>query len=109
MTVLVMFRFKMRQVPATVQQSHIGDASLHPVALGCWRPVGMDLVGPLPGTGRGHKYIGGLSDYFSRWPIAVPLKTKSASEVANVLNGVICSYGCFETLITDQGREFKMR
>ena len=59
-------------------------------------PVGTDLVGSLPETGRGHKYIGGLSDYFSRWPIAVPLKTKSASKVANVLIGVICSYGCFE-------------
>ena len=70
---------------------------------------GKDLVGPLPETGRGHKYICGLSDYFSKCPIAALHKTKSAYKVANVLIGVVCSYGCFETLIIDQGKEFKSR
>ena len=69
----------------------------------------MDLVGPLPETGKEHIYKGSLSDYFSKCPIAVPLKTKSAYEVTNVLIGVTCSCRCFETLITDQRREFKTR
>ena len=41
--------------------------------------------------------------------MAVPLETKSAYEVANVLIGVVYGYGCFEALITDQGKEFKTR
>ena len=85
-------------------------SSLHPeaVPLGCWHQVGMGLVGPLSETERGHEYIF-FPDYFSKCPTAVPLKIKSAYEVANVLTGVICSYGCCKTLTTNQGREFKTR
>ena len=84
-------------------------SSLHPeaVPLGCWHQVGMGLVGPLPETERGHEYNFCFSDYFSKWPTAVPLKIKLAYEVANVLTGVICSYGCFKTLTTNQGGSSK--
>ena len=37
---------------------------------------------------------------------AAPLKHKSAAEVAQFFLNIICEFGCIETLIIDQGREF---
>lgn len=81
---------------------------LHPVPVPekVWSQVGMDLIGPLPQTERGHCYIVAMTDYFSKYPVAGPLKHKTAAEVAKFFLDVICEYGCVETLITDQGREF---
>ena len=46
--------------------------SLHPVPvkLGAWQQIGADLVGPLPETPLGNKYIMTVTDYFSKWPEA---------------------------------------
>jgi len=38
----------------------------------------MDLIGPLPETPRGNKYIVVLTDYFSKWTEAAPLQDKTA-------------------------------
>lgn len=40
--------------------------------------IGIDLVGPLPETSQGNKYLINCTCYFSKWPEAAPLKTKSA-------------------------------
>ena len=40
----------------------------------------MDLIGPLPETPRGNKYIVILTDYFSKWAEAAPLQDKTALE-----------------------------
>lgn len=42
----------------------------------------MDLIGPLPETSRGNKYIVTLTDYFSKWAEAAPLPNKSADGIA---------------------------
>lgn len=39
--------------------------------------VGIDLIGPLPTTSNGNKYMVTLVDYFSKWPEASPLPDKS--------------------------------
>ena len=59
-----------------------------PVKDEAWWQVGMDLVGPLPETPRGHKYIMTLTDYYTKWAEAAALKDKSASSVADVLYSV---------------------
>lgn len=81
---------------------------LHPVPVPekVWSQVGMDLIGPLPETERGHCYIVAMTDYFSKFPVAAPLKHKTAAEVAQFFLDAMCDFGCVETLITDQGREF---
>ena len=50
----------------------------------------MDLVGPLPTTSSGNKYVVTLVDYFSKWPEASPLKDKSANGVALFLYDLFC-------------------
>ena len=42
-------------------------------------------VGSLPETPRGHKYIVTVTDYFSKWPEASPLRDKTAVGVADFL------------------------
>ena len=52
--------------------------------------VGIDLVGPLPVTQNGYRYIVTLVDYFSKWPEAEPIKDKRAETVAGFLYRMIC-------------------
>ena len=53
-----------------------------PVAPQLWKQVGMDLIGPMPVTARGNKYIITLTDYFSKWAEAAPLLDKTAHGIA---------------------------
>ena len=48
----------------------------------------MDLVGPLTETPRGIKYIITLTDYYTKWAEAAPLKDKGAISVAQFLDDV---------------------
>ena len=47
----------------------------------------MDLVGPLPETPRGHKYIMTLTDYYTKWAEAAALK---ALVLAHGYSCVLC-------------------
>ena len=60
------------------------SASLHPIPVKAevWSQVGVDLIGPLPTSRRGNKYIITLSDYFSKWPEAEPVADKTGHTVA---------------------------
>ena len=102
---------------------------LHPIPVkpNIFHQVGMDLIGPLPETPRGNKYVITLTDYFSKWAEAAPLPSKHADGVAKFIysvsipagittniqfttevlsTGDLCRFGSPEILITDQGREF---
>lgn len=82
-------------------------SELHPIPVSkVWDRVGIDLVGPLPETKCGNKYIVTLSDYFSKWPEAAPLKSKCAEGVADFLFDVFCRHGWPKIIQSDQGREF---
>lgn len=50
--------------------------------------MGIDLIGPLPETARGNKYIVTLTDYFSKWAEAAPLSSKHAAGVATFIYSV---------------------
>ena len=70
------------------------------------RNIWIYLVGPLPQTDRGNKYIIAATDYFSKWPEAAPLTDKTAIGVADFLFSIFCRHGWPETVLSDQGREF---
>ncbi len=48
----------------------------------------MDLIGPMPVTPRGNKYIITLTDYFSKWAEAAPLTDKTAIGVSQFIYSV---------------------
>ena len=77
---------------------------LHPIPVksGLWHQVGMDLIGPLPTTPRGNKYIVTLTDYFSKWPEATALPDKSAEQVAYFMHGVSYNIECHYVYALDR-------
>ena len=50
------------------------------------------MIGKLPKTTNDNQYIITLMDYFSKWPEAKVVKSKSAETVALFLYKVICWY-----------------
>ena len=68
--------------------------------------VGLDLVGPLPLTKNGNKYIIVLVDYFTKWTEAEPLKSTESEDVIRFLKSVFSRHGIPEVLVTDNGPQF---
>ena len=70
--------------------------------------IAMDILGPLPATSRGNKYILVVGDYFSKWKEAYPMPNMEATTIATFLvNEFICRFGVPQYLHTDQGRNFE--
>ena len=64
-------------------------------------------MGPLNCTPSGNQCIVVFTEYLSRWSEAKPLPDKSAMGVCGALvECVVSRFGCPETIISDQGREF---
>ncbi|KAG7463392.1 hypothetical protein MATL_G00175990 [Megalops atlanticus] len=80
---------------------------LHPIAVSePWSVLCMDLIGPLPTTPSGYKYALTMTDLFTKWVIAEPLRNKSAADVATAVVNKLFDFGLVDKIITDQGREF---
>ena len=70
--------------------------------------VALDLLGPLPVSNRGNKWILLIADYFSKWPVAVPLPNAEARTVAQgFVDNFVSIFGVPEQLHSDQGRQFE--
>jgi transposase InsO family protein len=68
--------------------------------------VNMDIMGPLPKS-AGYSYILLITDSFSKYPEAYPMKTATAKEVADLLyNQYIVHWGAPHSILTDQGANF---
>ena len=70
--------------------------------------VHVDLTGPLPTTkGLKHRYIMVIKDYLTKYVWLIPLKTKTAQEVAEAFVGeFVCQAGVPGRLVSDRGNEF---
>ena len=66
----------------------------------------MDMVGPLPRTEDGHRYILTIVDYGSRYPDAIPLRTTSSQDVAEALLEYFSWVGLPKEILTDRGSNF---
>ena len=77
-----------------------------PVPTKQWSLVGIDLIGPLQETPSGNTYIVAITDHFTKWSEAAGIPDKSAVSVAKFIYNVVCRFGCMDTLISDQGKEF---
>jgi len=70
--------------------------------------VAIDVLGPLPETDQGNKYILIAMDYFSKWPEAYALPNQEAVTVADVLVSQFFSrFGVPGELHSDQGQNFE--
>ena len=65
--------------------------------------VGIDLLGPLPTSLKGNRYVLTVLDYFTHWPILIPVPNKEARTSAEALFvHVICEHGAFERLLSNR-------
>ena len=68
----------------------------------------LDLLGELPMSRRGKRYVLVMIEHVSKWVEAVPLSSKSASLVAqHFLQLVLSRFGACAEVLTDQGKEFR--
>ncbi len=63
--------------------------------------IGMDLIGPLERSARGHRFALVLVDYATRYPEAVALRNISAKSVAEALFSMISRVGIPKEILTD--------
>lgn len=74
---------------------------------GVFEIVHIDIVGPLPITNKGNKYLLTFQDAFSKYPEAVPIPDQTAKTVAErFVTEIICKHGSLKVLVSDQGKQF---
>uniref|UniRef100_A0A8C5BI86 Gypsy retrotransposon integrase-like protein 1 n=1 Tax=Gadus morhua TaxID=8049 RepID=A0A8C5BI86_GADMO len=71
--------------------------------------IALDIVGPLPKTSRGHRYILVIVDYATRYPEALPLRATTTKAVARELMLLFSRVGIAREVLTDQGSCFMSR
>ena len=69
-----------------------------------WQKLAIDLVGQMPTTASGNKWILVMTDHFTRWHHAIALPDATAPTIANALdNQVFCYFGLPEEIHSDRG------
>ena len=66
--------------------------------------ISWDIMGPLPMSSKGNRYILVITDLFSKWVEAFPMRSTDTESLATILiNEVVCRYGVPQYLHSDQG------
>ena len=68
--------------------------------------VAFDIVGPLPITTSGYRYIHTFMCLFTKFPEAIPLRKVDNLTVCNAMMDVFSRYGLPKVLLSDQGSVF---
>jgi hypothetical protein len=69
--------------------------------------IAMDILGPLPLTARGNRFVLCIGDRFTKLAVAVPLPDQTASSVAYAfVDRWVAYYGIPVTALTDNGAAF---
>ena len=68
--------------------------------------IAMDIIGPLPRSRSGKKYVLVVCDYATRFPEAIPLKSIDAEHIAEELAVLFSRVGVPKEILTDQGSNF---
>lgn len=69
--------------------------------------INVDILGPLPLTKAGNKYVVIFIDAFTKWAEAFPTLSIEASVIAKMLyQDIICRFGAPRTILSDRGKQF---
>jgi transposase InsO family protein len=73
-----------------------------------FRDGGMDIIDKInPPSSKGHQYILAITDYFTKWVEAIPMKSVTLKDVINFIKEhVIHRFGIPHTITTDGGSVF---
>ncbi|KAL3846476.1 hypothetical protein ACJMK2_017463 [Sinanodonta woodiana] len=72
--------------------------------------IALDIMGPLPETSIGNKYILVIGDYFTKWTEAFALPNQDVIAVASVLvKETICRFSVPRQIHSDKGTQFESK
>ena len=71
-----------------------------------FQKIAMDIVGPLPRSRSGNRYILTVCDYATRYPEAIHLPSTEAERIAKELVKLFACVGIPDEILTDQGTNF---
>jgi transposase InsO family protein len=73
-----------------------------------FRGWGMDMIGKInPPSSKGYQFILAITDYFTKWVEAVPMKSVASKDDINfVKEHIIHKFGIPQTITTDGGSVF---
>ena len=94
------------QLVARKLKSHRAPLKPTEIVTEPFKKVAIDLVGELPKSSSGYKYILTIVDYATRYPEAIPLRTTSSKVIADALIQFFSRVGIPEELVSDQGSNF---
>ena len=93
-----------RKTPRNLHAGHPGAVS---TATYPWEIVAIDVVSAHAKSAEGYTKILTVLNLFSRYVLAIPLKTAKAREVGGALfNNLFCRFGKPKRIHSDEGREF---
>jgi hypothetical protein len=70
--------------------------------------IAADILGPLPRSNKGNEFVLVVSDYFTRWTEAYPLRNQEAETVARkIVTEFLCRFGSAFQFHSDQGTNFE--
>ena len=79
--------------------------------VGASRPmerIATDILGELPVTDKGNRYILVVSDYYTKWTEAFPMPNMEARTVADIIvREVVSRFGVPYIIHSDQGRQYE--
>ena len=78
----------------------------YPIPLRPFHTVSADLLGPLPITSLGNKFILVIRDYTTRYSTLTALENKEADSVIQGFRNMFANYGPSLVCVTDNGTEF---
>lgn len=94
------------------QLNKLGKATKVPMIIGetpeeAFEQCAMDVVGPLPVTEAGNKYILTFQDALTKFSRAIPIPDQEANTIGRAFaEKIICEFGIPQKLLTDQGPNF---
>lgn len=85
-------------------------ALLMPLPLAGWPfyQIAMDIAGPFPGSQAGYQFVLAMTNYETRFPEAVPLRSFTTTKITEALIKWIAWVNIPQGILTNQGKNFML-